>query len=138
MVALGLFGWLAANIYLVTLPQLYFPVGWDRILLFGLPAALLTYGVACLEFKGRLLPKWSEIFGNWSYSLYLTHVLALSVLGYLWRPFARDGVIDNIIMLPILVIGAIIVGALTYYIFERTLLRATKALRRKWFRREAK
>ena len=138
MVTLGVLGWLAAIIYLVTLPELYFPVGWDRIILFGLPAALLTYGVACLEFKGRVLPKWSEIFGNWSYSLYLTHVLALSVLGYIWRPFARDGMLDNIIILPILVIGAIIVGALTYYIFERTFLRATKALRRKWFKAPAK
>lgn len=138
MAALGILGWLAAILYLVTLPDLYFPMGWDRIVLFGLPATLLTYGVACLEFKGRILPKWSEIFGNWSYSLYLTHVLAFSVIGYIWRPFARGGMIDNIIMLPILVIGAICVGAATYYTFERTFIRAAKALRRKWFKAVAK
>jgi len=106
---------------------------WSRVWYFGLPAAFIIYGLSALERTGTTLPKWSSTFGDWSYSLYLSHILTLSVLGYMWRPFAQSGPIDNIIALSILLIGTITVAAILWYMFERPMLRAFKKLRLKLF-----
>ena len=117
----------------LTLDANKFPTHWSRVWYFGLPAAFIIYGLSALERTGTTLPKWSSTFGDWSYSLYLSHILTLSVLGYMWRPFAQSGPIDNIIALSILLIGTITVAAILWYMFERPMLRAFKNLRLKLF-----
>ena len=97
--------------------------GW-RAEAWGLPAAALLV-LTLLSPFGRLpLGDW---LGDISYSLYLTHVLTLSLLGRLWAPWARDGVWDNAVMLAVLVAGSVAVAAAAYYAVERPLIR--------WFRR---
>lgn len=106
-----------------------FPSNWERVMYFGMPGAFMVYGLAGLERQGLTLPRASSTFGDWSYSLYLSHILTLSVLGYIWRPFAKDGPVDNIIALIILLAGCIAASALLWYLFERPALRLFKRLR---------
>lgn len=102
-------------------------INWSRVLNWGLPGALALYALAGTERNTRAsFPHWLATLGDQSYALYLTHLLTLSVMGRLWAVFARDGWIDNIIMLPAMVIGCLIVAAMTYYGIERPLLNMTK------------
>jgi len=87
----------------------------------------------CYERRGIVFPKIIQRIGDWSYALYLTHILTLSVLGRIWAMFAQKSMIDNLIILPLLCVVSIGVAALTYYLFERPMIRAAKNIRRKLF-----
>ena len=107
---------------------------FGRFIHFGLPSALLVYGFAAWKVQ---LPKWSQVLGDWSYALYLTHVLTLSLLGRVWVKFARPGLIDNILAMAVFVIAAIAVSGIVYKYAEYPLLNLTKNGRRKWFNRRS-
>jgi len=133
-VIIGGLAFIGAIIYLaLTLDGAAFPSNWARVGYFGLPAAFIVYGLSAMDLSGITLPKWSSTFGDWSYSLYLSHILTLSILGYMWRPFTREGPLDNIIALSILLIGCIIASAISWYMFERPMLRFFKRIRGKIF-----
>jgi len=125
--------YLSATLDATKLGPAAFPSNWERVWYFGLPAAFIVYGLSALDRAGKTLPKWSSTFGDWSYSLYLSHILTLSILGYMWQPLTRNGPIDNVIALSILLIGAIIVSGLIWYLFERPMLRFFKKIRHKLF-----
>ncbi|WP_017932662.1 acyltransferase family protein [Robiginitomaculum antarcticum] len=106
-----------------------FSENWTRVLNWGLPGVFLLYGLVGIEQRARRnFPRWLAIFGDHSYALYLTHLLALSVMGRIWAIFARDGWVDNLIMLPLMTAVCIAVAAVTYYWIERPLLRLTKSV----------
>jgi peptidoglycan/LPS O-acetylase OafA/YrhL len=102
----------------------------QRTLYFCGPAVMILYGLAGLK---TTLPRWTHILGEHSYSLYLTHVLTLSVLGRLWHIFAREGIIDNIIALALMTAITIWVSALVYTYCEYPMLQFSKNLRQKLF-----
>ncbi len=131
----GVLMWLSALYYLSTsLAPTEYPTDWERVLYFGLPSVFIIYGIAALEHRGMYeFPRWCSTFGDWSYSLYLSHILTLSVLGYAWRPIASAGIWDNILIIPVLVIGSIAVSGLLWYGFERPALRGFKAARERLF-----
>jgi len=55
---------------------------WRRTFLIGSAAGALVYGLVCLErapMKAFTLPKTLTRLGDWSYSLYLCHMLTISV-----------------------------------------------------------
>lgn len=55
---------------------------WRRTFLFGSAAGALIYGLVCLErapMNAFTLPKTLTRLGDWSYSLYLCHMLTISV-----------------------------------------------------------
>jgi len=57
----------------------------------GLPAAVVFIGFLALEEKARLRPmRWLEALGNSSYSLYLTHLITLSVVFQIWRKLGGE------------------------------------------------
>ena len=130
---LGLIGWVAAYIYQLGYSGNAYPSFQDRVWLFGIPGAFITYGLAATEMRGHVLPKWSETFGNWSYSLYLSHLLLLGVLGMIWQKVSRVGMIDNLIAVPLILAIAIVASWLIYKFTEKPLINGAKALRRKLF-----
>jgi len=118
--------------------QLYwpgsFPDGWARAGLFAGPCALLVFGAAGLERAGAWRPAVAlSRLGDWSYALYLTHVVTLSALGRLWSVAASDGAWDNAAALAALFAGAVFVAWLTHAYAERPMLTVTRSLRRRWF-----
>lgn len=134
VLAVGLFLFAVAIYYLATaFNSNMYPSNWERVLYFGLPAVLIVYGLACVETKGFVLPKWSSRLGDWSYSLYLSHILSLSVLGLFWRSIARPGMFDNVIAICVMLVGSIFVSAVFWYVVEKPALTFFKKLRVKLF-----
>jgi len=125
--------WFAVSIFLIENFALIFYHNWPRVAIYSIPACLLILGLTTLEKNGCRLPKWSIVLGDWSYSLYLTHILTLSVIGRVWAKFARPGTLDNILMAIIMIIAAIAVAGLTYSLIEKPFISAAKKLRQKWF-----
>lgn len=109
-----------------------FPTNWERVLYFGIPATFIVYGLAVTE-NQYTMPKWSVALGDWSYSLYLTHVLVISVIGYVWRQFAVPGPIDNIVMIIVMIAGCIVGAAVSWFMIEKPFLSGSRHLRRRWF-----
>jgi len=108
-------------------------MGWPRVGSFGVSAVMLLMGAYMLERSGRSAPRWCVKIGDWSYALYLTHVLTLSLIGRIWAGFDRLGLLDNFIMLPLCLIGAVVAAGLTHKIIEAPLMRASKLLQKKIF-----
>ncbi len=104
------------------------PSGWHRVLLFGPPSVILLYAAILAERAGGVMPRWVVVAGDASYSTYLTHVLVLSVLGYLWVWVARYFAISSFAMLPVMVIACFIYGWISFSLFEKPALRAGKRL----------
>lgn len=95
----------------------------DRALGFGMPAALLLASVLALERRGRV-GEWRLplLLGDASYSIYIWHTLAISVMVKLC---GRIG-LGSIPTMTIATLGGIAVGLMGYWLIERPILR--------WFR----
>jgi len=100
------------------------PAGWWRILLFGLPAVLVVWWAVHAERAGVLFSALLGRIGDASYSTYLTHILTLSLLGKVWERFSVPSRLDNLIVLPILLLLALAVGAYSYRYIEKPMLDA--------------
>lgn len=96
--------------------------GWWRILIFGFPAMLIVFCFISAERNGYILHSMLVKIGDASYSIYLSHLLTLSVVGRIWGIFSSNTIYDNLFMLPVLFLLAIIVGALSYHFVEKPLL----------------
>jgi exopolysaccharide production protein ExoZ len=70
---------------LVAIPILPLPDGLlFRILLWGVPALLIVLSGVMLEDRfGKSVPRWALLLGDASYSLYLSHLLVMSMAGSL-------------------------------------------------------
>ncbi len=112
----------------------HFPTDFSRVAIFGTMSVAIVTSAVLFEKAKLYAPKPFQHLGDWSYSLYLTHILTLSLLGRIWQPFAQKGMIDNIIALTLISVAAIIVAAITYYCFERPVLRMFQTSRRKIFK----
>ena len=109
-------------------------MGWMRVGTFGVSAFIILLAAILFEQDGKSAPNWSIVLGDWSYALYLTHVLSLSLMGRLWARFDQVGIWDNLIMLPLCLIGSIIVAGLTHKIIEAPMMRASKHVQKKIFK----
>ena len=98
------------------------PLRWWRILIFGSPAMITVFCFYKAERNGYFINSLLVAIGNASYSIYLTHILTLILIGKVWGIFSIDSIYDNIIMLPVLFISAIAVGVLSYIYIEKPLL----------------
>lgn len=109
----------------------------ERTLIYGPAFAFLVYAIVAFELDrglGRFIPDTLVRIGDWSYSLYLCHLLVISALGRLFFPvFGRDGYIDNAAYLALSIAASLLVAGLTYRFFERPVLSASRVARRKWF-----
>jgi len=95
---------------------------WKRPVLYGTFSVLLLFGALELERSQiiRYLPAFKSI-GDWSYSIYLSHVLVLSLVAHLIErllPYPASLFVITLIGLP----AVLIVGFLSYTYVERPLL----------------
>jgi peptidoglycan/LPS O-acetylase OafA/YrhL len=116
-----------------------FTLGWGRTLLFGIPAALLIHGLVSLELEhglGRCIPKLMVSIGDWSYALYLGHLIVIPAFGRIvFNRLSADGLIDNAAFIVVGVVGSVVAAALTYVLFEKPLIGVFRTLRRTLFGR---
>jgi peptidoglycan/LPS O-acetylase OafA/YrhL len=101
--------------------------GWTRVILFGLPSAALVAGACICErrVRGRLAA-WLAAQGDASYSLYLSHGLAVPLLAGTGLFVLRAGPIATAILVFIACVG---IGGFTYKAIERPITRDLKRLR---------
>ncbi|MBO6689091.1 MAG: acyltransferase [Henriciella sp.] len=102
---------------------------WRRTIFYGIPVALLIYGLVALELeRGLRTPKFMVHLGDWSYSLYLCHTLTISAIGRVTYTLFEPSLVVTTAYVILVTIGTILVSALTYYYFERPSIR----LFRRW------
>ena len=107
-----------------------FEDGWPRVIRFAAPSASLVLGAALLDRHGVGTPAWLERVGDWSYSLYLTHLLTLSLVGLIWRRLGME-------LAPVFGVAALAaslaVAGLTYRLIEAPLHDGARGVRRRVF-----
>lgn len=110
----------------------------DCALLFSIPCTLIVYGLSAIEIHGKILSNALSKLGDWSYSLYLTHIMSLSLLGRIWHKIEEPGIWDNIVVLTLMPVFAIFVSGLCYRFAEKPMLNMAKKARGKLFPRPEK
>lgn len=104
------------------------PSGWWRVLIYGLPALSIT---GCLIYAERtkfvLHPSLFQI-GNASYSIYLSHLFTINVVGRLWAIFSVDQLFDNVIFVLITLSTVLLIGFASYFLVENTLLKLSRKI----------
>ena len=107
------------------------PGGWPRLWLYGLPACLLVGGVAlAAQRRGpSRLPTFLVFLGDASYSLYLTHLLAMTAMRLSANRLALAPMTDAgaIVFAGASVVVAVMVAVVSYVAFEKPM---TQWLRR--------
>ena len=100
-----------------------------RVVLFGVPCGLIVYGAVAIEARKSLSADNPLVaIGDWSYSLYLTHMLTLNAGAIMLRRFSSESLYDNVLILLILFAVSIIVSAICYKFFEQPTTRLFKKL----------
>jgi peptidoglycan/LPS O-acetylase OafA/YrhL len=93
---------------------------WTRVILVGVPCALIVYGMAAQERRGALrAPNWLAALGDASYSTYLSHVLVLSALGRLFALVPRHNFITELAFVLGGIALANMIGLLSCRLIER-------------------
>lgn len=112
-----------------------FTLGWGRTLCIGLPAAILLYGLVALELQNKIkIPNAMVHLGDWSYALYLSHILVLSAVARVYYGLVEDiGLLDNAGFILLGLIACITASGLTYHLFEKPLLGLFRHLRKALF-----
>ncbi|MEM9180413.1 MAG: acyltransferase [Pseudomonadota bacterium] len=129
--------WLIVAIVTVDFSEALASAPTQRTFAYGPAFALLVYAAVALEQHARLgdfIPHWLVRIGDWSYSLYLCHLLVISAFARLFYPrFASAGMFDNLLFLGFAASAAILVSALSFYLFERPVLSISRIARNRWF-----
>lgn len=99
--------------------------GFARVLTLGLPALLIVSGALAME---PVLARWPSrlllLLGDASYSLYLTHSVAISAAAVIWERLHLPGGqgAGAIAFIPVALLASLILAVLTYQYVERPLL----------------
>lgn len=102
------------------------PDGWWRVFYYGIPAIIIVFCITTAEQNTVTLPASLIQSGNASYSIYLSHLFTINVIGRLWSIFANDSIVDNFIAIVIAFTAVIIVGFLSYWYVEIPLLKVSR------------
>ncbi|MEZ5959712.1 MAG: acyltransferase [Hyphomonadaceae bacterium] len=105
---------------------------WLRPALFAVPGALLVFGLAALDLKGRGAPSLLAHLGDQSYALYLTHVLSLSAAGRIWQALPQtNSAWDNVAALVVLILSAYLVAEIAFRLIDKPVRQVFRALTRR-------
>ncbi len=102
------------------------PAGWWRVLLYGLPSLFITYCAINAERTGFVFHSSLVQTGNASYSIYLSHLFTINVIGRIWAMFSIPPLFDNVIAISVALTSVLLVGFLSYMLVENTLLKLTR------------
>ncbi|MEL6569924.1 MAG: hypothetical protein AAFQ22_16040, partial [Pseudomonadota bacterium] len=106
-----------------------FVLEWGRVIAFGPPCALLVYAFASLDADGKMpISRSLSVVGDWSYALYLSHILVLAAIARV-LPAIAAGPFFALVALP----AVLLVAGLTYTLVERPLMNAFSRWRKSAF-----
>ena len=105
----------------------------SRVLDYGLPSVALVAGLVALENAGRRLPGVFAAIGDWSYSIYLSHIFVIAALARLVPPDAASHPLAEVFAVVLTIGVVLLVGGVSYRYLERPLLRLTRQRFSAWF-----
>ncbi len=111
--------------------------GLVRMLVVGLVFGLLVFTLALLERRKHLsMPKGLVLIGDMSYTVYLSHLLVLGVIGRIWQLLGGwpGTLMDNIFFAALMMSAVLCYGWVGYRCFEKPVLDRANAFARKYFR----
>ncbi|MEM9740746.1 MAG: acyltransferase [Pseudomonadota bacterium] len=95
-----------------------FVLEWGRVIVFCPPSALLVYAIASCEVDRKLpVSKSLAVVGDWSYALYLSHILVLVGIARL-SPSLAAGPFFALVALP----TCLVLAGITYTLVERPMM----------------
>jgi exopolysaccharide production protein ExoZ len=108
--------------------------GGTRIVIWGIPAMLLVVATLSLDRAGLIpLINILKLIGDASYSIYLSHILSIEVVEFLWE--ITGWPIENLAMQVIFAVVCIgfsaVVGVLAFYMIEQPMLKGLRPLWRR-------
>lgn len=117
--------------------RLFDEQGMLRMFSVGPVFGTLIFGLALLERRQHLkIPAFLVAIGDMSYTLYLSHLSVLGVIGRLWQAFGPrpDSLLDNALFTGLMMTAALCYGWVGYRCFEKPLLDYCTDLCRRRFR----
>ena len=104
------------------------PLDWWRVLLYGLPAWIITYCLIYAERTGFVFHSYMTQIGDASYSIYLSHLFTINIVGRIWVNFSVDGLFDNVLVILITFTVVLLAGFWSYSLVEIKLLGLSRKL----------
>ncbi len=112
---------------------------WGRVVIYTVPVLAIISGLVSLERTGQLkINQWLSRLGDWSYVLYLAHVLVILTIKRInqfldpYLPealrFQAEGWIDNLAFWAICIVASVVFSALAHRTIEKQLLRLTRKI----------
>ena len=144
-IVLGAAGLLMAMVLYAAPPSQGTPIT-GRVAVYMLPCCALLYGSVVMEQSRSVrIPAGWVVLGNWSYALYLVHLIIMIVLLRLsrtadallppdWRPylvFSEPGLWGNLVFTTVMITASIASAAIAHHYVERPLLRLTRKIIRR-------
>ena len=96
-----------------------------RVLLIGPFAVTIVWAVLAWR---PALPRFSVSLGDWSYSIYLSHILVIGVLARLAPAVTGTGWLASLALYVLCLIACTVFGALSYRLLEKPLLKLGRRL----------
>ena len=103
---------------------------WDegfRTVAYGLGATGMVAGLAAGALR---VPGWAALIGDASYSIYLVHLPAMSLVVKLAKPLGAPWAVPPMVTLVFLVLFAVAAGICVHLLIERQILAAAARLNR--------
>ncbi|WP_439851476.1 acyltransferase family protein [Pseudomonas syringae] len=128
---------LLPGIALIGYYRLYDSQGLARMLLVGSVFGVLVLTLALLERRKRLsVPGALVVVGDMSYTVYLSHLLVLGVIGRIWSLVGAwpESYLDNLLFALLMMAAAICYGWVGYRCFEKPVLDRANAFSKRHFR----
>lgn len=92
-----------------------------RVIIFGIPSTLLLIFALILKSQqNNFVGKYLSNIGEWSYSIYLSHILVINSLGILFDMLINiNNVFMDICKITLTVLFVILTGKISYEVFEK-------------------
>jgi peptidoglycan/LPS O-acetylase OafA/YrhL len=145
LLLLGVAGLIAGMILFTREPMAGLPL-MGRVAVYTLPCCAILYGSVALEQqRGLQVPGWSVALGNWSYALYLAHLIVMigvqrlsrmaeGLLPQALHPYviaAEPGLWGNLVFSLAVIALSIVTAALVHRYLESPLLDLTRKIIRR-------
>lgn len=130
-------GALLLGIPSVAVSGLFDSHGLPRMLIVGLVFGALVFALALLERRQHVsMPKSLVFIGDMSYTVYLSHLLVLGVIGRIWQWLGGwpDSLVDNVFFAVLMMLAVLCYGWVGYHCFEKPILERANSFARRHFR----
>lgn len=95
-----------------------------RVWIYGVPATLLIWSIVCIELgNGPVFMRPLAWIGDCAYSVYLSHLMVLVVVGRAWQQLGFQGAWQNPVFLVVSVAISLVVGHVLFHRVEAPILK---------------